>query len=197
MYRKDRKEEFYTKKAKIDGYPARSVYKLIELDEKFKLFQENDKILDLGCVPGSWMIYLSKKVGLNGKIIGIDLSDIYIQLESNMEFIKEDIFKIKEEKLEKWQNHFNAVISDAAPSTTGIKDIDAARSLEIIEEAWLIASQSLKRKGIFLCKIFEGQGTDNFVKKIKKHFKLVKLFRPKAVSKYSREIYLVAKDYVI
>lgn len=196
MYRKDKKEEFYTKKAKTEGYPARSVYKLIEIDRKFKLFKRNDKILDLGCAPGSWLIYLSRKIDHRGKVIGIDTSDISVDLKDNMEFIKKDIFEFKKEDLNKYSRYFDAVVSDAAPATTGIKDVDIARSLEIVEIAWVIAKRSLKPKGNFLCKIFEGQGTDDFIKKIRLYFQFVKLFRPQAVSKYSREIYLVARNYL-
>ena len=197
MYRRDKKEEFYTKKAREEGYPARSVYKLSELDKKFRLFNVNDRILDLGCAPGSWMMYLSKKVGPLGKVIGIDISDISIDMEENMSFIQKDILSLKKEDLEKWKKYFDAVVSDAAPSTSGIKDIDVARSLELVEEVWKIARQALRPRGIFLCKIFEGQGIDEFVKSIKPHFKLVKRFRPKAVSKYSREIYIVFINYKI
>ncbi|MBZ1345446.1 MAG: methyltransferase domain-containing protein, partial [Candidatus Nealsonbacteria bacterium] len=96
MYRKDRQNEFYTALAKKDGYPARSVYKLQEIDKKYKIIKENSQVLDLGCAPGSWILYISQKVGNRGKVIGVDIEEIKIPKKSNITFIKKSIFDLKE-----------------------------------------------------------------------------------------------------
>lgn len=193
MYRKDKKREFFTIKARAEGYPARSVYKLQEIDEKFNLFKRGDKVLDLGCAPGSWLLYILKKIGERGKVVGADIEDIKIPEQKNLLFIKKDILEFKDDELEE---KFNVVVSDAAPSTSGMRDSDAEKSLELSKKALEIAQKVLYPRGNFLCKIFEGESTEEFFKKVKQNFKLTKRFRPKATPKGSRESYVVAKDFL-
>lgn len=192
MYRKDKKDEYYTRKAKEEGYPARSVYKLKEIDEKYKIFKPGDFVLDLGCAPGSWLKYISGRIGGNGKAFGVDLNEIKIPLAINIVFVQKDIFQLSEDDFMK---KFNAVVSDLSPKTSGIKFADEAISLDLSERAFELAKLLLKAGGNFVCKIFEGGLADKFFKEVKKEFKIAKRFRPKAVIKGSREIYIIGLKF--
>jgi len=198
----NKRQDFFFNKAKEEGYPARSVYKLKEIDEKYHIIRRGDVVLDLGCDPGSWMMYLSQKVGPKGKVIGIDIEDMNIPIEKNMEFIKKDIREILfglelREVLESDRREamFDVIVSDMAPKTTGVKFADAEESLELAEEAFKVAKRFLKRNGHFVFKIFESEGTAQFVKILKNYFKIVKRFSPEASRKQSREFYVVCKGY--
>ncbi len=188
---KDTRQDSYFKKAKEENYPARSVYKLQEINKKYRLIKPGDFVLDIGCAPGSWMIYLSEKVGRKGKVIGIDIVDLKIPLKENMKFIKGDVRKF----VNGFDEKFDVIVSDAAPGTSGVHFVDVAKSLELAEASLDIVKKSLKPRGIFICKIFEGDGTSEFLEEIKNLFIFVKSFRPSAVRKYSREFYLVAKVF--
>jgi len=144
MYRKDKKEEFYTKKSKEEGYPARSVYKLKEIDETFNLFKKGHRILDLGSAPGSWLLYLSEKAGF---VLGIDEQEITPK-RKNIFFIKKSI--LDEDILEALgQEKFDSVLADLSPKTTGIKSLDSGLSLELCQRAFFIAQKVLRPKGNF------------------------------------------------
>jgi len=196
----NKRQDFFFNKAKEEGYPARSVYKLQEIDEKYHIIRKGDIVLDLGCAPGSWMMYSSQKVGPRGKVVGIDIQDINIPIEKNMEFIKKDIREVlfsseKGEviKSKREEAIFDVIVSDMAPKTTGVKFADAEESLELAEEAFKIAKGFLKNNGHFILKIFESGDTARFIKTLKRYFKTVKRYNPKAVRKHSREFYLICK----
>lgn len=191
MYRKNKINEFFTAKAKKEGYPARSIYKLREIDEKYHLFRKGDKVLDLGCAPGSWLFYVSNKVESQGKVVGIDIKDIKIPLKENVIFIKKDIMDFEKSGAIELNQKYQAVISDLAPSTSGIESVDAGKSLELSKKAFDIAKKVLAPGGNFVCKIFEGEFTNDFFKKVGKSFKFTKRFRPKAVIKKSKEFYII------
>jgi len=182
------KKDFYTKKAKQENYPARSIYKLEEIDKKYGLIKKGDKVLDLGCAPGSWLMYISKKVSNEGKVIGVDFVDLKIKIPQNVLFLKKDVMSFVPQD---GRGKYDAVVSDLAPSVSGIEFVDAERSLEFCEKALEIAQKVLNKHGNFVCKIFEGEGTDEFLKKVKKEFEFAKKFKPKASRKWSREIYIV------
>ena len=181
------KTDPYTKKAKQEKYPARSVYKLEEIDKKYGLIKKGDKVLDLGCAPGSWLIYIAKKAG---RVVGVDVLDFKIKIPQNAIFLKRNIMSF-----DVW-GKYDVVVSDLAPSTSGIDFVDAERSLEYCERALKIAERVLNKGGNFLCKIFEGEGTDEFFKKVKNNFEFAKRFKPKASRKESREMYIVGKGFV-
>lgn len=195
MYRKDKKNEFYTRKAKKEGYPARSVYKLEQIDEKFKIIKNDDTVLDLGCAPGSWLLYISDKIGLKGIVLGIDIEDIKIPSRNNILFIKKDIFKITESDLENWRGRCNVLVADLAPKTTGVISTDVGKSLELSERALIIAKIVLRKDGNFITKIFEGEGVPEFIKEVEKSFGSLKRARPQAIMKHSKEFYIVAKGF--
>lgn len=192
MWRKGRQDEPYTRLAHEEGYPARSVYKLKEIDKKFLLIKEGDRVLDLGSSPGSWLMYLSDKVGDKGKVVGLDIEEIKIPARNNVAFYQKSIFDLKPGD---FQEKYDAVVADMSPKTSGIRDIDVARSLELSEAALEVAKMALKEGGSFVCKIFETESTPGFFKKVIAYFESAKRFRPKAVVKGSREFYIVGKGF--
>jgi len=195
MYRKNKRDEFFTREAKKEGYPARSVYKLKEIDEKYHLFKNGDNVLDLGCAPGSWLIYVANKIGNKGKVVGVDIKDIKIPLKENIIFIKKDVMDFEKSETRELNQEYQAVISDLAPSTSGIESVDTGKSLELCEKAFDIAKKVLVPGGNFVCKIFEGEFTNDFFKEVEKSFKFTKRFRPKAVTKRSKEFYIIGKGF--
>jgi len=208
MKREFSKNDFFTQKAKKEGYPARSVYKLQEIDEKFKLLQKGFFVLDLGCAPGSWLLYIGNKVSMTGKVVGVDILDLNIKPLNNTVFIKKDVlsddfFDIFSRPPRSGSfptsgvGRFNVVVSDMAPNTTGLLELDVANCLELTQRALEISIEVLAKNGNFVCKIFEGPGTDNFVKETKKYFQMVKRYRPQAVRRGSKEFYLIAKGFKI
>ena len=192
MYRKDRKNEFYTMLAKKEGYPARSVYKLKAIDEKYKIIKKGTLVLDLGCAPGSWLLYLSQKVGDRGKVIGVDIEEVKIPQKANIVFIKKNVLDLEESD---FKDRFEAVVSDLSPKTSGIESLDNGKSLELAEKSFEIARSVLLPGGNFICKIFESELIDEFFKKVKNCFDFAKRFRPKAVIKKSKELYIIGRGF--
>jgi len=186
--------DHYTSQAKKDKYPARSVYKLKEIQSKYKLIRTGHTVLDLGCAPGSWTLFVSEIVGKTGFITGIDLKKINIQIKVPHNLLTDDIFLIKD-----WDNltgaPFDVVLSDMAPNTTGRKDVDALRSFQLCEVALAIAQKHLKPKGHFVCKIFQGEDTQVMIDAVKNCFSTCRLFRPKTTRKASSEVYIIGVNY--
>ena len=184
-------EDHYTRKAKEEKYPARSVYKLQEIQRKFTLVKKGAKVLDLGCSPGSWLLYASELTGPSGQVTGIDLKEVSIPLPKHAKALVGDILHLTPELEEAFSCGFSVVISDMAPATTGMKDVDAARSLELCEMALEVAVKRLVSGGHFVCKIFQGGDFDAYVGEVKKHFGQVKIFKPESCRKQSKEIYVI------
>ena len=193
MYRKDNKTEHYTIKANKEGYPARSVYKLKDIDEKYRFLKKGDRVLDLGAAPGSWMKYIAAKIGERGLVQGVDIQDIEIELKPNMRFLKKDMRELDSTHFV--NEGYDAVVSDAAPFTSGVPSLDAGRSFELASKAFEIACSSLKPRGNFLTKIFDGEYTGDFHREIQENFSSVKRYRPKATTKQSRELYIIARGF--
>jgi len=181
------------RKSKIDGYRARSAYKLIEIDEKFKIFKGGLTVIDIGAAPGSWSQYASKVVK-NGKIISIDLKDM--EPIPNIIQIKGDFTENKFQKIIKEQLHASAdvVMSDMAVNTTGIKDIDAIQTGELCKEAIVFSKEVIKKQGFFISKIFMGSTFNEIVALGKESFKEVKVFKPKSSRKDSKESFIICKN---
>ncbi|WP_457552661.1 RlmE family RNA methyltransferase [Desulfobacula sp.] len=182
-----------TQRAKAENYPARSVYKLEEIQNKFKIIKKNDQVLDLGCAPGSWLLYSSKQVGNHGKVFGIDLKHIDIHLPPNVVIIENNILNMDNESFLGDNRGFNAILSDMAPATTGRKDVDALKSFELCNMALKVADNFLLQNGNFVCKIFQGNDFNEFQKNVKSKFKECKIFKPESCRKQSKEIYIIAK----
>lgn len=181
-------DDHYTRLAKKENYPARSVYKLKEIQQKFLLIKKGQKILDLGCAPGSWLLYEAQQVGVSGKATGIDLKAVGITLPANARAFVGDVFEAEKLPLEP---PYDLVTSDMAPSTTGRRDVDAARSYDLSLAALDVAAKLLKPGGSFVCKIFQGSGFDSFVVSVRKMFKTHKIFKPQSCRKESKEIYII------
>lgn len=190
MKRKDR----LTLKAKREGYKARSIYKFFAMNKKYNIVRPKNIVLDLGCWPGSWLQALSQ---LNCRVVGVD-----INMEAMDEFRKMGVTLIHGNVLEKETQKkiissgpYDAVLSDMAPKTTGIKDVDQQRSLDLSLTALKIASLTLRPNGNFLCKIFQSPETHKVVDKAKARFHFVKFTKPQASKKRSYEIYLLCKGF--
>ncbi len=186
-------EDHLTRKAKAENYPARSIYKLEEIQQKFKIIKKNDQVLDLGCAPGSWLLYAAKQVGVQGKVFGIDLKSVDIKLPDNVMAIKDDILNLEDASFLEKIKGVDCVISDMAPATTGRKDVDAFRSFDLCSMALQVADDWLAPNGNFVCKIFQGNDFNAFQKNVKSKFKTCKIFKPDSCRKQSKEIYIIAK----
>jgi 23S rRNA (uridine2552-2'-O)-methyltransferase len=188
-------DDHYTRRAKEEKWLARSVYKLQEIDNKFKLIPKGGHLLDLGCYPGSWSQYGIRKVGPGGNVTGIDLSQPDQLSFPNFRFMQADVFSLEIEALVLETGKMDVVMSDLAPKTTGIKITDVSRSIALAGRAEEIALVFLKKKGHFLCKVFEGEDLKPFKSKVSENFKQVRLYRSKATRKRSREVYLVGLGF--
>ena len=180
-----------THRAKAENYPARSVYKLMEIQKKFRVLKKGDTVLDLGCAPGSWLIYVAKTVGNAGRAHGIDLKAVEVTLPGNAVAHVGDIFDMDENIAAPEGKSYDAVLSDMAPATTGRKDIDALRSQALCEAALSKALELLGPGGHFVCKIFQGGEFKVFEKEVQQHFKQHKIFKPESCRKSSKEIYII------
>ena len=180
-------KDTFTRQAQKEGYQARSIYKLKELDKKFNIFRKGDNVLDLGCFPGSWLQYAKQQVK-NGTVIGVDLKSIP-KLEEDTIFIKKDVFDLESKDIP--VEEINIVISDMAPSTTGVRDIDQAAAMDLSQRAFDIA-KGCKAK-VFVCKYFQGPETDVFIKELKQYFAVVKTYKPKSSRAKSIEMYVICK----
>lgn len=186
-------EDHYARRARAEKWLARSVYKLEEIDRKHHVLRTGGRILDLGCYPGSWSQYAIQKVGPKGEVVGVDLKQPERLRSGNFRFILADVLSLDIEGLFGQIGYRDAVISDLAPKTTGVAVADVSRSLELAEKALLIGLRVLRPGGGFLCKIFEGQGAGELRKKVSPHFRKMRIIRPSAVKKASREIYLLGQ----
>lgn len=186
----------WAEKAKKEGYPARSVYKLMEIQEKYRLIKRGDLVLDLGAAPGSWSKYLSKLVGAEGKVVGVDVQEVKIRLP-NFYFLQKNVFDLSARDFEEiGVMQFDVIVSDMAPNTTGDKFVDHVRSLDLAKIAFAMCEKFLKPGGHFVVKVFEGVKLQDFRKQIEKNFKSVKLFKPKVSRKESKEIFIVAHSFI-
>ena len=176
------RRDTYVKQSKIDGYRARSAYKLKEIDEKFKIFKGGMTVIDIGAAPGSWSQYVSRVVK-SGKLISIDLREMDL-IEKNIQ-IKGDFtdIEVQDEIKSHIQNKVDAVISDMAVNTTGIKNIDSIQTGELCKDAMYFSKEIISKNGHFISKIFMGRTFNEIVAEGKKIFKEVKVFKPKSSRK--------------
>lgn len=185
--------DHYFKKAKQDKYPARSVYKLQEMDKAHKLLRPGQRVLDLGACPGSWTLYAARQVGPTGRVLGIDLQVPETVFPEQVIFLQADIFARAPEFVA--QAHalapFDLVLSDMAPKTTGSKSTDQARSMHLVEAALAVAQDWLAPGGSFVVKVFQGPDTPAFVQSLRAHFAKVSIFKPKSSRAESKEIFIL------
>ncbi|MFH1830053.1 MAG: RlmE family RNA methyltransferase [Pseudomonadota bacterium] len=191
-----RKDHFY-KRAKQERKASRAVYKLSEIQARYKLIEKGATVIDLGCAPGSWMHELSDIVGPKGKVIGIDVLSLKIELPKNCQFINGDISD--EATIGKLNDligrNVDAVLSDMSPNLSGVAFADTYKSYELSMTALTLARSILKKGGGFIVKMFPGEEFKSFMAELKKSFKEVNPITPQATRKTSSERYLVARGY--
>ncbi len=190
-------KDYFFHKAKKENFAARAVFKLQEIDQRFRILRTGQKILDLGAAPGSWSQYASQKVGATGRVMGIDIQTVTLTMP-NAVFITADM-----RELDLGQTMaengiappFDVVLSDMAPKTSGIRLQDQMRSLELCDLALTTAERFLKPSGTFVCKLFHSNEFEDFRKKLKTRFAKVEVIRPESTRKESKEIFFVAMQY--
>lgn len=184
----------YTQKALKNGFRARSIYKLEEMDQKYQLINKGQIVLDLGAAPGSWLQYLANKVGSKGMVYGIDLQKIETLSYSNVLIFQADMLATKK-ILDLLPNQFDGIFSDAAPATSGVPVTDASKSLRLLHQCISLTPHLLKTKGTLCVKIFMSPDAQEYIEKLKPLFKNLKLFKPKASRSTSKEMYVIGKGY--
>ena len=186
------RRDIYVRKSQVDGYRARSVYKLIEIEEKFKIFKNGNSVIDLGASPGSWSQYVAKTVK-SGRLVSIDLKSME-KIENSIQIKGDFIEKVFQDQIKKlFKSKVDVVLSDMAVNTTGIKDIDAIYTGELCKEAMFFSKNILVKEGRFVAKIFLGTSFNEIVALAKSIFKEVKVFKPKSSRKESKESFIICK----
>jgi len=187
------RNDIYVRKSKVDGYRSRAVYKLEEIDQKFKIFQNSHTIIDLGSAPGSWSQYVSRKVR-NNKIVSIDLNEM--DKIENVIQIKGD-FTEEESQLKiigLFNTKVDVILSDMAVNTTGNKSIDSIKTGDLFLQAMFFSKKILNNNGKFVSKIFMGSTFNEIIRTAKSNFKEVKVFKPKSSRKDSKENFIICKN---
>ncbi len=185
-----RQPDHYSKKAKQAGYAARSVYKLEEIQNRWRVLAKGQKVLDLGCAPGSWSRYAREIVGQGGNIVGVDLQEVGSFPGT---FLRGDIFEVEAETLrEHLRGQADVLLSDMAPATTGSRFTDHVRQVELAQQALALSRELVREGGAFLCKVFEGEDAQGFVEDVRKSYGSVKRLKPKATRGRSVEFFVVA-----
>lgn len=189
--------DHYFLKAKHENYPARSVYKLKEIQKRFKLFRPGMKVLDLGAAPGSWSMGAAEFIGEKGLVLGLDLKNTDVILPPQVTFMQGDIFNPSPEftAAVDAMGPFDVVMSDMAPNTTGHRSTDQARSAALIEEALYLAHTCLIKGGGFVVKFFMGPDIKAYSEELRKHFNTVKSFKPNSSRSESMESFYIAMGY--
>ena len=187
------RRDIYVRRSKVDGYRSRAAYKLIEIDEKFRIFKNGISVIDLGAAPGSWSQYLSKKIQ-NSKIVSIDLKEM--KAIDNTVQIKGDFTEEKNQSKIKdfFKSNVDVVLSDMAVNTTGNKNIDSIYTGELCMEAMIFSKKILNNDGKFISKIFMGSTFNEIITEAKLIFKEVKVFKPKSSRKDSKENFIICKN---
>ncbi|RJS76099.1 RlmE family RNA methyltransferase [Candidatus Bathyarchaeota archaeon] len=189
----ERKRDYYYKKAKEEKYRSRAAYKLLQAVKKYKFISKGDVVVDLGAAPGGWIQAASRIIGKNGFVLGVDLKPIKPFLQDNIQTVIGDINE--EETLQQilsiLPEKADVVISDVSPNISGIWEVDHARQIDLAEQSMKIALKVLKPSGNFFVKVFQGDMFDDFVKKVKEHFRVVKIVKPKASRAKSSEMFVL------
>jgi 23S rRNA (uridine2552-2'-O)-methyltransferase len=185
---KRRSPDHYSRKARELAYPARSVFKLEEIDRRLRLLGPGDRVLDLGCSPGSWLKYASSRVGRSGRVVGVDLVVPGIPMPDNARFVEADVLLLSARELE--PPRFDVVLSDMAPSTSGAALVDQERSWELFERALALALEVLTRGGRFAGKLFLSSRHEEAVRTMRGRFETVRTLRPRATRSSSREVFV-------
>lgn len=196
MKNKYSEPDYWSKKAFSENYPARSVYKLQEMNNKFGLFSSGAKVLDLGAAPGSWTVFILRFLNENGSLTSVDLKPLDGKIyDERLSFFQGDMYDKTVISEVKKLGAYDCIVCDAAPATTGNKTVDTARSAGLVELALFYAETQLKKGGNFAVKIFQNGNQQEFLKKMKTMFELSKAFKPEACRTSSIETYLIGLDF--
>lgn len=190
-------QDHYFQRAKRENYPARSVYKLMELDKQFRLLRPGLTVLDLGATPGSWTLYAAKKVGPSGRVLAVDRNPTSTVFPGNVTFLVSDALEPGGEFLAALEamKPFGLVVSDMAPNTTGSRLTDQARSLELVERALALAGACLIHGGHFVAKVFQGPDVKAFLEAMRPAFEKVKTAKPQSSRSESFEQFIVGLGF--
>jgi 23S rRNA (uridine2552-2'-O)-methyltransferase len=161
------------------------------MQQKYNLIKKGNRVLDLGCAPGSWLLYAANLTGNKGEVVGIDLKPLSEKIPSHVRVYRGDILCMDEDLFKRTGKDFNVVLSDMAPATTGNRHVDSARSFNLCRAALSIAQEVLIRGGSFVCKIFHGEDFKKFSDSVKQEFNRYKIFKPQSSRKASKEIYII------
>jgi 23S rRNA (uridine2552-2'-O)-methyltransferase len=185
-----KRADHFTREAKKQGYPARSVFKLEEIDRRVRLLKQGQRVLDLGATPGSWSLYASQKIGGKGKLLAVDLEPITVPLPENVTFVQGDALALDNEELATFAP-YDVVLSDMAPNTTGNRLGDQTRSFELFMRALAVAEKLLAPGGAFVGKIFMGEDFQNAKKEVKRLFGEERAIKPEGTRASSYELFLI------
>ncbi len=190
-------KDHYFNKAKSENFLARSVYKLEEIDEKYKILKPGMLVVDFGYHPGSWIQYTSRIIGDEGRVVGIDIREVNKKLSGvkNVRVFQKDIFDIHDLSQLGVDGQFDVVLSDMAPNTTGIKSVDQDRSLNLVESVFGLLPKFLKPGGNFVIKVFDSQFAQNYLKEQKNLFKEFHYLKPKSTRSISKEFFVIGKNF--
>jgi len=190
---RERKKEYYYRKAKEEKYRSRATYKLLQAVKKYRFIKLGDVVVDLGAAPGGWIQACRKIAGDNGFVLGVDLEQIQPFDSSNVRTIVGDVTdpQIIQQIKEFLPHPADVVVSDVSPNVSGVWELDHARQIDLARYSLQIATSILKPKGNFFAKVFEGDMLNDFVKEVKQHFAFVKLVKPKASRARSAELYII------
>jgi 23S rRNA (uridine2552-2'-O)-methyltransferase len=191
--RKHRHDAFF-RKARNEGFAARAVYKLEDIDRRARLFHAGARVLDLGCRPGSWLQYAVKAVGPHGRVVGVDRLPLPTPV-AGAQVLVADIYTLSDEQILCGLAAYDVVLSDMAPDTTGIRATDQARSANLVEEALARAERLLAPLGSFVAKIFQSPEVEKLRKRMERRFVDVRLLKPEASRQQSTELYLLGKNF--
>ncbi len=185
-----RVQDHYFKKARKQGFPARSVYKLEEAQKKYRFLKSGQTVLDLGAYPGSWSKYAAGVAGPRGLVVAVDIQKPGAMAD-NACVLQRDVYDLKVSELREISPYFDVVLSDMAPKTTGRKDVDHLRSIALAERALVLATELLKPGGTFFCKVFQGEDFPSFRDNCRKSFRSVRVVKPKSSRPESVELFLL------
>ncbi len=190
-------KDHYYNKAKKENFLARSIYKLEEIDNKFHVISAGDKVMDLGYYPGSWIQYTCKKVGDQGKVVGIDIKEVNTKLKhiKNVEVFQKDVFDVKDLTELGVDSKFDVLVSDMAPNTTGIRSVDQDRSLNLVEMVFFLAPNFLREGGNLVIKVFDSNAAQNYLKEQRTRFQEFKYLKPKSTRSVSKEFFVIGKGF--
>jgi 23S rRNA (uridine2552-2'-O)-methyltransferase len=184
--------DHYFRRAKEEHYLARSVYKLDEINRRYRILRKGTSVLDVGCAPGSWSQYILKKIG-PGKVVGIDIKKRVSVSDPRFTYLEKNLFDLGSEFYQKYTKSFDVITSDAAPKTTGQKFVDHQNSLSIMRRVFEISHYVLKGSGTVVAKVFQGEDLKEFVESMKGRFDRIDLCKPKSSRKESSELFIVAQ----